>query len=254
MQLRIRELGPDDVETLTSMNDLAVAYQAVGRLDEAIRAAQARPRNLQGQVGTQHPTTLRTMNNLAMAYQSAGRAPEAIPLFEARARVAEGNARARPPRHSDLHEQPRRSLPRPPAGSPKPCRYWNRLYEGSRATLGPEHPDTLTAMNNLATAYLEAGRLNDAAVARSRKSLNRRKVQQGPDHPDTLITMNNLAAAYQILAGQADAVSLFEEVLALRKVKLGHDHPDTLKSLNNLATSIERPAGPLRPSRCSSRP
>ncbi len=107
--------------------------------------------------------------------------------------------------------------------------------------MGPDHLDTLTAMNNLASTYLEVGRLNDAVLLLE-ETLNRRKVQQGPDHLDTLNTMNNLAAAYQISGRTGDAVPLFEKVLALRTIKLGHDNPDTLRSLHNLATSY-REAG-----------
>ena len=103
------------------------------------------------------------------------------------------------------------------------------------AQLGPDHPDTLDSMNDLAVGYQDAGKL-DRALPLFEETLALRKSKLGPDHPDTLRSMNNLAGAYKD-AGQLDrALPLFEETLALAKSKLGPDHPDTLTSMNNLAT------------------
>ena len=61
-----------------------------------------------------------------------------------------------------------------------------------KAKLGPDHPDTLTSMNNLATGYQAAGKL-DLALPLFEQTLKLRKAKLGPDHPDTLTSMNNLA-------------------------------------------------------------
>ncbi len=107
-----------------------------------------------------------------------------------------------------------------------------------RAKLGPDHPDTLSSMNNLANSYSAAGQ-TDRALKLFEETLALRRAKLGPDHPDTLISMNNLAASYAA-AGQTDrALKLREETLALRKAKLGPDHPDTLRSMTNLANSYE---------------
>jgi serine/threonine protein kinase len=107
------------------------------------------------------------------------------------------------------------------------------LYARDR---GPDHPDTLASMNNLANSYHALGRLADALQLREETlALRRRKL--GPNHPDTLGSMNNLATSYDALGRHADALRLREETLELRKAKLGPDHADTLASLNNLAIS-----------------
>jgi hypothetical protein len=54
-----------------------------------------------------------------------------------------------------------------------------------RASLGPEHPHTLSNMNNLAGAYREDGKL-DLAVPLYEETRALHKARQGPDHPDTL--------------------------------------------------------------------
>jgi non-specific serine/threonine protein kinase/serine/threonine-protein kinase len=112
------------------------------------------------------------------------------------------------------------------------------------AKLGPDHPDTLQSMNNLAEAYHDAGHLDDLALPLYEQTLEKRKAKLGPDHPDTLQSMNNLADAYYD-AGQLDkAVPLFEQTLEKQKAKLGPDHPETLICMHNLADAY-RAAGQL---------
>jgi hypothetical protein len=101
---------------------------------------------------------------------------------------------------------------------------------------GPDHPDSLGSMNNLANSYAALGRHADALKLR-KETLALRKARLGPDHPDTLMSMNNLANSYNDLGRNAEALKLREETLALQKAKLGPDHPETLVSMNNLANS-----------------
>jgi hypothetical protein len=58
--------------------------------------------------------------------------------------------------------------------------------------LGPDHPHTLSSMNNLANFYEDLGRYTDALNLRE-ETLTLRKAKLGPDHPHTLMSMNNLA-------------------------------------------------------------
>jgi tetratricopeptide (TPR) repeat protein len=113
------------------------------------------------------------------------------------------------------------------------------LFEKARATraarLGPDHPDTLRSMNNLAEGYQAAGKL-DLALPLYEETLKLQRAKLGPDHPDTLISMGSLAAGYYA-AGKLDrALPLLEETLKLMKAKLGPDHPETITSMNNLAS------------------
>jgi serine/threonine protein kinase len=105
-----------------------------------------------------------------------------------------------------------------------------------RRELGPDHPNTLGSMNNLANSYAALGR-NAEALKLREETLALQKSKLGPDHPDTLGTMNNLANSYADLGRNVEALKLIEETLALMKAKLGPDHPGTLTSMNNLASS-----------------
>ena len=102
--------------------------------------------------------------------------------------------------------------------------------------LGPDHPDTLHARNNLAVAYRSVDRFGEA-IELFEQVLAKREKLLGPDHPDTLTTRNNLAFAYLSVGRFGEAIELFEQVLAKREKLLGADHPDTLGVRNNLAVA-----------------
>ncbi|HXG09867.1 MAG TPA: tetratricopeptide repeat-containing protein kinase family protein, partial [Gemmataceae bacterium] len=124
---------------------------------------------------------------------------------------------------------------------------WAR--ETRQAKLGPDHPDTLNSMGNLALGYRAAGKL-DQALPLYEETLRLTKAKLGPDHPSTLISMHNLAGAYQAAGKLDQALPLLEETLRLMKAKLGPDHPHTLTSMGNLggaycAAKQGEKAGPL---------
>jgi tetratricopeptide (TPR) repeat protein len=104
--------------------------------------------------------------------------------------------------------------------------------------LGPDHPDTLRNMNNLAVAYHDAGCLKEA-ITLHKEVLEKRKAKLGLDHPDTLESMNNLACAYQNVGQLEEAIRLYGQTLERKMAKLGPDHPDTLTSMLNLANAYQ---------------
>ena len=105
-------------------------------------------------------------------------------------------------------------------------------------TLGPDHPSTLTSRNNLASAYCDAGRL-DEAITLHRQTLEDRTRILGPHHPDTLTSRNNLASAYCDAGRLNEAITLHEQNLDDRTRILGPHHPDTLATRNNLANAYQ---------------
>src|SRR3954464_11961823 len=58
--------------------------------------------------------------------------------------------------------------------------------------LGPEHPDTLISMANLASTYRNQGRWKEAEELGMQVMEVHSRVL-GPEHPDTLANMHNLA-------------------------------------------------------------
>ena len=58
--------------------------------------------------------------------------------------------------------------------------------------MGPEYPDTLKSMDDLAIVYREQGKYPQAE-ALGTQVLDIRRRSLGPEHPDTLASMNSLA-------------------------------------------------------------
>ncbi|MBX9622306.1 MAG: serine/threonine-protein kinase [Gemmataceae bacterium] len=128
-----------------------------------------------------------------------------------------------------------------PAEAVEQCERARALFTRHR---GPDHPGTLTSMNNLALGYEGLGRHADALALREETLAASRRVL-GPDHRITLTSMSSLAVSYHSLGRHPEALRLNEEVLTAQKRVLGPDHPDTLKSMINLALSyraLGRPA------------
>nr|VFK39751.1 MAG: Tetratricopeptide (TPR) repeat [Candidatus Kentron sp. TC] len=100
--------------------------------------------------------------------------------------------------------------------------------------LGPEHPGTLTSLNNLAGLYLVQGRYGGAEPL-FRSALGSQERVLGPEHPSTLMSLNNLASLYQGQGRHGEAEPLYQRVLATQERVLGAEHPHALASLNNLA-------------------
>jgi len=122
---------------------------------------------------------------------------------------------------------------------------FTKARETFAAMLGPDHPDTLACMRNLAGAYQDAGNL-ELALPLYEEALRLTTAKLGPDHPDTVSRMSALAIGYRA-AGRPDrALPLLEQALELTRARLGADHPDTIALMSSLGWSY-RHAGKLEP-------
>ena len=81
--------------------------------------------------------------------------------------------------------------------------------------LGHDHPNTLIAMNNLATVYRAEGKYAEAEPIFVDVLEIRRRVL-GEEHPDTLRTLNALASLYGLAGRYADAEAHYTKVLDAR--------------------------------------
>ena len=232
-----RLLGPDDPDTLSSCDSLAVAYRDAGRTAEAITLHEQVLADRERPLGPDHPDTLTSRHNLAVAYRAAGRTAEAITLHE---QTLADRERLLGPDHPDTLSS-RNSLAfvyHAVGRTAEAITLHEQTLADRERLLGPDHPDTLKSRNNLAAAYQAAGRTAEAITLGEQVLADRERLL-GPDHPSTLSSRGNLAAAYQAAGRTAEAITLHEQVLADRERLLGPDHPDTLKSRSNLANAYQ---------------
>jgi hypothetical protein len=111
------------------------------------------------------------------------------------------------------------------------------VLQASSRLFGEEHPDTISAMNNVAITRVEQGLLKEAAAIQE-QVLERRKRIQGEKHPDTISAMNNLAVTLGQQGHLEESAMMQEEVLEERKQILGEEHPDTIRAFSNLASTL----------------
>ncbi|MBF0107693.1 MAG: tetratricopeptide repeat protein [Magnetococcales bacterium] len=119
-----------------------------------------------------------------------------------------------------------------------------RALEIRENTLGPDHPDTIVSLNNLAMLHKEMGN-HAAAIPLARRILTIRENTLGPDHPDTARSLNNLASLNKNIGAFSEAESSYKRALTIRENTLGPDHPDTATSLNNLAMLYREMGNPI---------
>jgi nephrocystin-3 len=106
--------------------------------------------------------------------------------------------------------------------------------------LGPEHPDTLTSMNNLAALLGSKGDDFDEVEPLCRRALEIRNRVLGPEHQDTLSSMTNLAHRLNEKGNYITAESLYRQVLEIETRIFGKEYPPTLISMSNLAMVLEK--------------
>lgn len=105
--------------------------------------------------------------------------------------------------------------------------------------LGTEHPDTITARNNLATKYAQMGR-RQVAVQQFELALSEAVAFYSEDHPRTEIIRENLAWALEDVGCPAEAAEQWEILLSQRESQFGPADEDTVEARMRLAVCYRR--------------
>ena len=176
-----RVLGPAHPQTLLCRDGLAAAYEAAGRLDEALAVHERTLAERQQGLGNDHPDTLASCGHLARVYAAADRHSDALPQYE---RVVADREWVLGARHPDtLAARSDLAAAYLAAGRQDQAL---PLYEQTLAdlerSLGPAHPETLAARAGLAQAYHAAGQLKQA-VPLYERSPGRAGTDPGPGPP-----------------------------------------------------------------------
>ena len=107
--------------------------------------------------------------------------------------------------------------------------------EIQRKTLGENHPEYATSLNNLAVDYSHLGDYNKA-VELGTMAMEIQRKTLGENHPDYATSLSNLASSYSSLGNYNKAIELGTQAINIRKKTLGENHPDYATSLSNLAS------------------
>ena len=230
-------LGSHHPSILSPRHNLADAYRASGRLDQAIPLYKQTLEDSTRILGPDHPSTLTSRDDLADAYRDASRLDDAIPLYE---RSFDDVMRILDP--DDLGILVSRlnlaDAYRASGRLDDAIALYKQTLQDSARILGPHHPRTLASRNHLAGTCREVGRL-DEAIPLYEQYLEDLTHILGPDHPDTFTSRSNLAGAYQDAGRLDEAITLFEQNLDDFTRILGPNHPGTLASRHSLACAYQ---------------
>ncbi|WP_406101241.1 tetratricopeptide repeat protein [Streptomyces sp. NBC_01003] len=192
---RTRALGPDHPDTLTALHDLAHWRMKAGHGGRATDAHRQLINALTRVLGPDHPDTLTALHDLAHWLRKVGDEAGAADAFAKLAhwRGKAGNAVGA----GDAFEQ---------------------LVNARTRALGPDHPDTLTALHDLAHWRMKAGYAGRATDAH-KQLINALTRVLGQDHPDTLTALHDLAHWLRKVGDEAGAAKLLNDRTRAREAE-----------------------------------
>jgi non-specific serine/threonine protein kinase/serine/threonine-protein kinase len=260
LEARTSALGTGDPETLLTMGDLGLVLWSEARYEEAEVLLSNALEGLTRALGPEDQEVLDVMNDLGLVYQSQGRYADAEPLaveaFETRTRLEgpdhphwlqghreEAEALWRETLEIRIrvqgedHQETLRTLgnlTRAVRDPEERDRLQLRVVEGSKRSLGEDHPLTLTARFNQAAYHYREGRLAEAEPIFTEVLEARRRVL-GAEHPATISSMHAVGMLYRNMERYDEAESYLSEAHSVRLRVQGADHPDVFRSMNGLA-------------------
>ena len=97
---------------------------------------------------------------------------------------------------------------------PEALKRAKQALELAENTLGPEHPETASSVNNLGFLYQAMGQYDQALPLYQRALAIKEKVL-GPEHPDTARSVNNLGALYDSMGQYDQALPLYQRAFSM---------------------------------------
>ncbi len=114
----------------------------------------------------------------------------------------------------------------------------NRALEAcelSRSTLGEEHPDYATSLDNLALAYKAMGKTAEAEGP-LKQALEIRRKALGEMDPDFALSLNSLGGLYIRMGRYAEAEAAYLRSLEIIRAAVGEENGGYVSGLSNLAS------------------
>jgi eukaryotic-like serine/threonine-protein kinase len=233
LEIRTRDLGSENPETLKYATDLAWTLMQEGQYADAEKIDRQALDTSRHALGPEHPITISLMIDLTYLRYEQGQYPEAEKIGQET--VSASRRVLGPEDPNTLAAMGNLASVLSREGRYAESEKINReILDIRRRVRGPENPETLISMNNLATDLEEEGQYVEAEKI-NRETLDIRRRVLGPEHPLTLTSMSNLADVLGDDGQYAEAEKIDRETLEIRSRVLGPEHPDTLTSMDNLA-------------------
>ncbi|UPX11081.1 uncharacterized protein EKO05_0001705 [Ascochyta rabiei] len=228
-------LGPEDPETIDSLNRLGLTLKQLGRYDEATVVLMKALKAHEQIRGTNHLNTLTSMLNLASIHNDQTQWADAEKLLN---RVLEISSEMK---MGQDHPFKLDTLTLLATVYRDQGRWVNaadlevQILQTRKIQLGADHPLTLAVKGNLAYTYRRQGRLKEAEEMQL-QILESYKTTQGAE-VELLTFKAHLASTYRAQGRLDDAEKLEVQILDISKMKLGVDHFDTMNRMVSLAST-----------------
>ncbi|MFH0979963.1 MAG: tetratricopeptide repeat protein [Planctomycetota bacterium] len=236
LELRERELGREDPDVATSLNNLVLLLQDKGDYAAAeplCRESLAMRRKL---LGDEHRDVATSLNNLAALLYVKGDYAAAEPVYrEALAMRRKLLGDEHPDVATSLNNLATLLYVKGDYAAAEPV--YREALAMRRKLQDDEHPDMAKGLINLA-GLLKAKGDYAAAEPLYREALAMLRKLLGDEHPNVAQSLGHLAGLLQAKGDYAAAEPLFREALAMRRKLLGDEHPDVATSLNSLAALL----------------
>ncbi len=116
--------------------------------------------------------------------------------------------------------------------------HWSKVAAACDRFLGPGHPESLTASDHLAAAFLAAGRAAEALPWFQRVLADRAGLL-GADHPGTIAFEMMLGRALIAAGRPREAATVLDRAFRASEQVLGADDLETLEALDTLADACQ---------------
>ena len=225
LELAKKNLGEENVWTLTYMNNLAIILQRQGKYKSAEDMHQ-QELNLSKRIyGEKDVATLKSMSSLAVAMKAQGKLDEAeeiqCTLLDLRRGVLEDD------HPFTLNMQFNLAITLNAQGRYSDCmELHQQVLKSRKRVLGDQHPDTIHSRKGVAAALRDTGQ-HEAAEKMLRTVLQQEEEVLGEAHPSTLNTVYLLARLQALRKQYQDASILYQRAVGGRHKVLGPDHPHT---------------------------
>lgn len=192
---REQDLGDTHRDTLSSRNNLALAYVEAGYVELALPILESNLAQREQVLGDTHSETIAARNNIGYAYVEIGNLEQAIPMLEFaltqyEQTIGDNHPDSLTARHNLAHAYVE-------AGDLEQA---IPLLESTLAqreqVIGDQHPYTLTTRHILGYAYAQAGNL-ERAIPLLEIALAQFKETLGDNHPYTRTAHADLSRARQ---------------------------------------------------------
>lgn len=224
--------GEEGELTLGLKSDIGQMLKEQGKYEEAITTIEEVLQMRRKVLGSKSSVTLLTMSNLASALLAVNRRSEAKSLME---ECLDGYEAICEADHPDLLKVRNNYCQLLEADEAEPLQ--RQVLEIRTEKLGRDHPDTVTAMNNLAASLLKQGKLTEGQeLLEEGLTLLEEKLDER--HPKTVKIRFHFAETLLMEKKYSAAEPILLQVYEDQCKILGEEHRDTLKTLSDLGCAM----------------